>query len=56
MYRFSDGEQHDGLAASIEGKLKEKLETIGLAMLCLALSTKNPITAKSEFLKLMLIV
>ena len=35
-------------SAVMAGKLKEKLESVGLALLCLALNTPNPMESWSE--------
>ena len=37
------GASGPNITAIMEGKLKEKLESLGLALLCLALKTGNPI-------------
>ena len=48
VFRYAPNKDHTpSLAAGVEGKLKEKLESVGLAMLCLSLSAANPVATIS---------
>ena len=47
-FRGREGALRPNIAASKEGKLKEKLESLGLALLCLALAAGNPMDTWSK--------
>jgi len=44
-YGHTDGGSAPNVAAVMEGKLKEKLESLGIGFLCLAQAALNPCTA-----------
>ncbi len=54
-YAGSEATPSPGLRANMEGKTKEKLENIGLSLLCVAMTSQNPLDNWCKYLKRFLV-